>query len=172
MRDRGFAIQEITGYGCYTHALSRRSVCWCDNRHGYVIMEMDHGGMRWITQSSAELSEYFDGLVQERHNSSAIAMELCLSYINLWIWEWIVSKICTWFLFVLVYPTVLGRFMWFVYLHSAGLVHWHWGVIAPVSETTLENRGKINWYQNTRKHRAWIMCKIDSLGSACNIICK
>ena len=28
------------------------------------------------------MQQYIDGLVQERHNSSALAMELCLSCIN------------------------------------------------------------------------------------------
>ena len=31
---------------------------------------------------------YIDGLVQEICNSSALAMELCLSCINLWIYMW------------------------------------------------------------------------------------
>ena len=32
---------------------------------------------------------YIDGLVQERHNSSALAMELCLSCINPSICNWV-----------------------------------------------------------------------------------
>ena len=35
-----------------------------------------------ITNFQTKLKYHFDGLVQERHNSSALAMELCLSCTN------------------------------------------------------------------------------------------
>ena len=36
----------------------------------------------WLCSTDGRLHCHFDGLMQERHNSSALAMELCLSCIN------------------------------------------------------------------------------------------
>ena len=53
---------------------------------------------------------YFDGWVQERHNSIALAMELHLSCTNPWIWRTSINMAPY---IVVVFPALLGPFcMW------------------------------------------------------------
>ena len=52
---------------------------------GYILVIYQWQAITWPSNDQV-LQYYFDGLVQERHNSSALAMELCLSCSNPWIW--------------------------------------------------------------------------------------
>ena len=72
-----------------------------------------------------------NGLVQERCNSSALALELHLSCIN---------------------PSTCSGFTWFIYTYYSGLFHRHWGshkISSNICEVTLKGLGEIDRYQTT-----------------------
>ena len=93
----------ISGQGCMVHYQNRPS-------------------------SSAPYHHHIHGLVQERCNSSALAMELCLSYTNPSICS-ISHKICMWLHCILFCFSDIISFcgsMRTIYLYPSGLLHWHW----------------------------------------------
>ena len=70
---------------------------------------------------------YISGLMQERGNSIANTLELCLSSINPWILSF---HVVLWHLFTHIYQ---------------GILHWHWGQsydCPNASEVTLMDMGK------------------------------
>ena len=59
--------------------------CVVLDKYGFVVSI--HPCFVEFISGNIELDLHFDGLVQERRNSSALAMELCLSCINPSIWR-------------------------------------------------------------------------------------
>ena len=84
-----------------------------------------------------------DGLVQERRNSRALAMELRLSCTNpsIWFYIWLCLTVCIGimasgcmhrgllrfikFCFIIVKDMFLNEFAWFTYPNSLGWIHYH-----------------------------------------------
>ena len=118
--------------------------------HGSVLLSLHHGVLRpwlgvvvvtsWCITSMAQcccryiMVYYVHGSVQERHNSSALAMELCLS--------------CT------------DQAIWSIYPYPSGLLHWHWGIDFPSASGVSSNPEGCGLNQSVSHHnmhraRSW-----------------